>query len=64
MNHNARMSRNIVDFVKSKGAAPYIVAAMGSHGGAIAEGQLQILKDYGITEEAMDCPVKSSMETV
>ena len=34
------------------------------HGGATAEGQLQILKDYGITEEAMDCPVKSSMETV
>ena len=41
-----------------------IVPAMGSHGGATAEGQLQILKDYGITEEAMGCPVKSSMETV
>ena len=64
INHNALMARTIVDFVKSKGAAPYIVAAMGSHGGATAEGQLQILKDYGITEEAMDCPVKSSMETV
>ena len=64
INHNALMARTIVDFVKSKGAAPYIVAAMGSHGGATAEGQLQILKDYGITEEAMGCPVKSSMETV
>ena len=64
INHNALMARTIVDFVKSKGAEPYIVAAMGSHGGATAEGQTQILKDYGITEEAMGCPVKSSMETV
>lgn len=64
INHNAAMARAIVDFVKSKGAEPYIVAAMGSHGGATAEGQTQILKDYGITEEAMGCPIKSSMETV
>lgn len=47
INHNALMARAIVDFVKSKGAEPFIVAAMGSHGGATAEGQLQILKDYG-----------------
>ena len=64
MTNNALMARAMVDFVKSKGAEPYIVAAMGSHGGATAQGQSQILKDYGITEEAMDCPVKSSMETV
>lgn len=64
MTNNAVMARAMVDFVKSKGAEPYIVAAMGSHGGATAEGQTQILKDYGITEEAMGCPVKSSMETV
>lgn len=64
MTNNAVMARAMVDFVKSKGAEPYIVASMGSHGGATAEGQTQILKDYGITEEAMGCPVKSSMETV
>ena len=64
MTNNALMARAMVDFVKSKGAEPYIVAAMGSHGGATAEGQAQILRDYGITEEAMGCPVKSSMETV
>ncbi len=64
MTNNAVMARAMVDFVKSRGAEPYIVAAMGSHGGATAEGQTQILKDYGITEEAMGCPVKSSMETV
>ena len=62
--HYAVMARAMVNFVKSKGAEPYIVASMGSHGGATAEGQLQILRDYGITEEAMGCPVKSSMETV
>lgn len=62
--HYAVMARAMVDFVKSKGAGPYIVASMGSHGGATAGGQLQILRDYGITEEAMGCPVKSSMETV
>ena len=64
MCNNALMAKTLVDFVKSKGAEPYIVASMGSHGGATAEGQLQILKDYGITEENMGCPVKSSMQTV
>lgn len=62
--HYAIMVRAIVDFVKSCGAEPYIVASMGSHGGATAEGQRQILKDYGITEENIGCAVKSSMETV
>ena len=64
MTNNALMARAMVDFVKAKGAEPYIVAAMGSHGGATAEGQTQILRDYGIAEETMGCPVKSSMETV
>ena len=56
--------RELARFVKAQGAQPYIIPAMGSHGGATAEGQLQILKDYGVTEEAMGCPVKSSMETM
>ena len=64
ISHYAIMARAIVDFVKSKGAEPYIVAAMGSHGGATAEGQTLILADYGITEENMGGPIKSSMETV
>lgn len=64
INHNALMVKTIVEFIKSKGAEPFITASMGSHGGATAEGQTQILRDYGITEEAMGCPVKSSMETV
>lgn len=54
----------IVDYVKEKGGNPFLVPTMGSHGGATAEGQLMILESAGITEEYMDCPIKSSMETV
>lgn len=60
----ALMAKTIVDFVKGRGAEPFIVAAMGSHGGATAEGQRQILEDYGITEEQVGCPVKCDMDTV
>ena len=45
INHYSLMARAIVDFVKSKGAEPFIVAAMGSHGGAAAGAQTQILTD-------------------
>ena len=62
--HYAVMARAMVDFVKSKGAEPYIVASMGSHGGATAEGQLEVLASYGITPEAMGCEIRSSMEVV
>lgn len=54
----------IVDFVKSKGAHPFVIPAMGSHGGATAEGQLKILEEYEITEDYLGCPIVSSMETV
>jgi hypothetical protein len=46
------------------GAKPFLFPSMGSHGGATVEGQLLILKSFGITEETMGCPIKSSMETV
>lgn len=58
------ITRAIVDFCKERGADPFIVPAMGSHGGATAEGQAQQLEGYGITAETMGCPVRSSMETV
>lgn len=50
--------------VRRLGADPFVVPAMGSHGGATADGQLDVLAHYGITAEAMGCPVRSSMETV
>ena len=58
------ITKAIVDFVKAQGAEPFIVPAMGSHGGATAEGQKEILAGYGITEESMGCPIRSCMETV
>lgn len=58
------ITKAIVDFVKSRGAEPFIVPAMGSHGGATAEGQLEVLAGYHITPESMGCPIKSSMEVV
>ncbi len=58
------ITKAIVDFVKSQQALPFIVPAMGSHGGATAAGQLELLAGYNITEKAMGCPVKSCMDTV
>jgi len=58
------ITRAVVACVKSHGATPFIVPAMGSHGGATAEGQREMLAGYGITEERMGCEIRSSMETV
>ncbi len=52
----------VIRELKSLGAEPFIVPAMGSHGGATAEGQKKVLAGYGITEETMGVPVRSSME--
>lgn len=58
------ITKEIVRQVKALGAKPFIIPAMGSHGGATAEGQQSILTSYSITEETMGCPIISSMETV
>lgn len=58
------ITKAIVDFCKEKGAKPFIIPAMGSHGGATPEGQLEVLAGFNITEETMGCPIRSSMETV
>ena len=54
----------IVDFVKAQGAEPFVFPAMGSHGGATPEGQLEVLRSYNVTEETMGCPIRATMETV
>jgi hypothetical protein len=56
--------RAAVAEVRRLGAEPFIVPAMGSHGGATAEGQLRVLEHYGVTEDRMGCPIHASMETV
>lgn len=63
--HNVdEITRSVVACVKHCGATPFIVPAMGSHGGATAEGQKDMLAGFGITEEKMGCEIRSSMETV
>jgi len=59
-----RITKTVVDELMRIGAKPFIVPTMGSHGGATAEGQRAVLTYYGITEEAMGCPLKASMEVV
>lgn len=56
--------RGIVAKLASKGAEPFVVPAMGSHGGGTAEGQAETLRSYGVREDAIGAPVVSSMETV
>ena len=58
------ITRALADGLRARGAEPFIVPAMGSHGGASAEGQREVLSGLGITEETMGCPILSSMETV
>lgn len=60
----ARITRAVVEELKALGAFPFIVPAMGSHGGATAAGQRAVLEGYGITEEAMGCPIQATMEAV
>ncbi|MDP6556000.1 MAG: lactate racemase domain-containing protein [Pirellulaceae bacterium] len=52
-----------VDHLRAIGAEPFIVPAMGSHGGGTAEGQRKIIECYGITESYCGCPIRASMET-
>lgn len=60
----AVVTKTVCSMLKEAGAVPFIVPAMGSHGGATAEGQIHILETIGITEESMGVPIRSSMETV
>ncbi|MEH6954913.1 lactate racemase domain-containing protein [Neobacillus drentensis] len=53
-----------VKFLKDLGAKPFIVPSMGSHGGATAEGQREVLAHLGVTEDSVGCEVRSSMEVV
>jgi len=54
----------ICAWLMDRGAQPFVFPAMGSHGGATAEGQRKVLEGYGITPDALGVEVRSSMETV
>jgi hypothetical protein len=56
--------RAIVEFLQELGLSPFVVPAMGSHGGGTAEGQRRLIESYGITESFLGCPIRAGMETV
>ena len=62
ISHYKIIMKTIVDFVKEEGGVPFIVPAMGSHGGGDDKGQKRMLENLGITENSMGCEIKSSME--
>lgn len=59
-----RLVKGVVDYLKSRDLKPFIVPAMGSHGGATAEGQANLLAELGVSEETIGVSVQSSMEVV
>ena len=60
----AVVARAIVETLQEMRYQPFIVAAMGSHGGATAEGQRELLAGYGVTSQSMGVPVKTDMDTL
>ncbi|MEO5723876.1 MAG: DUF2088 domain-containing protein [Ilumatobacteraceae bacterium] len=55
---------SVVAWVRAQGATPFLVPAMGSHGGATAEGQRQVLESYGFGRAELDVEIRSSMDVV
>jgi hypothetical protein len=62
--NNQQIVRAAVKWWKSKGMRPFVFPAMGSHGAATAKGQAAVLAKYGITEDGVGCPVRSSLKVV
>ena len=60
----AQVVRALIDALRAAGVVPFIVPAMGSHGGATPEGQLHVLADYGVTEASMGVPIHAAMDVV
>ena len=56
--------RGVLDGLKELGAKPFVISAMGSHGGGTEEGQREVLAGYGITEESMGVPIVTTVDTV
>ncbi len=54
----------VIDRLKAAGASPFVFPAMGSHGGATAEGQQALLADMGVTPEHIGAEVRATMEVV
>lgn len=59
----AEITRLVVAWLKERGARPFIIPAMGSHGGATAEGQAHLIEHYGVTESFVGAPIRSDVTT-
>ncbi len=64
LTNRVALLRGAVAGLRALGAEPFVVPAMGSHGGAKAEGQLAMLESLGITEESVGAEIRATMETV
>jgi hypothetical protein len=58
----ALIAKSIIDELKALGAEPFVVPAMGSHGGGTAAGQRAIIESYGVTEDFIGAPIRATME--
>ena len=57
-----KVLKTAIERLKDLGASPFVVPCMGSHGGATAEGQIEVLESLGITEKSVGAPILSSVE--
>jgi len=57
----ATIARAVIDGLKAHGHRPFVIPAMGSHGGATATGQRHLLAHYGVTEEQVGAPIRDDM---
>ncbi|MCB2192856.1 MAG: nickel-dependent lactate racemase [Deltaproteobacteria bacterium] len=60
----ATVVAGVVRCLRSLGAEPFIIPAMGSHGGATAQGQIEVLAHRGVTEETCGAPIRATMEVI
>ena len=62
ISHLPTIVETTIHCLKERELIPFIIPAMGSHGGATAQGQIEVLKDLGITEKSMGVPIVSNMD--
>ncbi len=60
----ALVTRKVVDKLKQAGAEPFVTPAMGSHGGATAAGQIEVLAERGVSEQSVGAPIEATMDTI
>ena len=60
----ADVARTVVGWLRARGAEPFVIPAMGSHGGGTPDGQRELLESYGITEASVGAPIEPAMDVV